>query len=77
MVKITHDRNVCIGCGACAAVCGNYWEMSEDGKSKLKGAREENNLYTIEVDDEGCNMEAATSCPVNCIHVEKDGKKLI
>lgn len=72
-VKIIHDRNTCIGCGACAAVCADHWEMADDGKSDLKGAKDN----ILEVADKGCNMEAAQSCPVNCIHVEEDGNKLI
>ena len=41
--KIDHDRPNCIGCGACAAVAPEFWEMSAvDGKSDVKGsAREE------------------------------------
>lgn len=67
-VKIIHDKSVCIGCGACAAVCPANWEMADDGKSKPK---------KTEVDEIGCNMDAAQSCPVNCIHIEKDEKKLV
>jgi ferredoxin len=76
-VKIIHDRNICIGCGACAAVCPEFWEMASDGKSKLKGAKNNNGTYMLELSDMKCNMDAAQSCPVNCIHIEKDGKKLI
>ncbi len=67
-IRIMHDKNVCIGCGACVAVCPENWEMASDGKSKLK---------KTELTDLGCNMDAAQSCPVNCIHIENDGKKLI
>lgn len=72
-VKITHDRDVCIGCGACAAVCPDYWEMGDDGKSDLKGAKKD----ALELKEAGCNTEAAQGCPVNCIHIEEDGKKVI
>ena len=67
-VKIIHDKNICIGCGACAAVCPVNWEMGSDGKSKPK---------KTELDEIGCNMDAAQSCPVNCIHIDENGKKLI
>jgi ferredoxin len=72
-VKIIHDKNACIGCGACVAVCPDYWEMSDDGKSALKGSK--NN--TLSLPDKKCNLEAAQSCPVNCIHIEENGKKMI
>jgi len=67
-VKITQDRDACIGCGACVAVCPANWEMVSDGKSQAKNSNPK---------DLGCNLDAAKSCPVTCIHVEQDGKKLI
>jgi len=76
-IKIIHDKPVCIGCGACAAVCPEYWEMGNDGKSDLKGGKKEGEIQVLEVKEEGCNKDAAQSCPVNCIHIEKDGKREI
>ncbi|MFA5050456.1 MAG: ferredoxin [Candidatus Micrarchaeia archaeon] len=68
MIKIIHERNICIGCGACNAVCPKNWKMNDDGKaSPIK----------TEIDEIECNKDAASSCPVNCIHIEQDGKKLI
>ena len=76
-VKIIHDKNTCIGCGACAAVCPDSWEMGGDGKATLKDGKADGDNFVKEVPEEGCNMQAAQSCPVNCIHVEKDGNKVI
>ncbi|MFC1691307.1 ferredoxin [Nanoarchaeota archaeon] len=80
--KVEHDKPNCIGCGACAAVCPESWEMVEDGKSKLKGAKEgENQIETKEIEDAefDSNKEAADSCPVNVIHIinTESGEKLI
>ena len=75
-VKVIHDRNICIGCGACAAVCPDYWEMGDDGKSLLKGAKGKNG-GSVQLKEAGCNTEAAQGCPVNCIHLEEGGKKII
>ena len=88
--KIIHDRDICIGCGACASVCPKYWEMKEDGKSSIIGGKrtgngEEENLGNNSeplTEDFDPNNEAAESCPVNCIHiheVKEDGtdEKLI
>ncbi|MGV8176683.1 MAG: ferredoxin [Candidatus Bilamarchaeaceae archaeon] len=72
-IKVIHDRNACIGCGACASVCPKFWKMGDDGKSDLVGAKND----VLEVPSEECNTDAAHSCPVNCIHIEKDGKRLI
>jgi ferredoxin len=59
--KIIHEREKCIGCGSCVAICPNNWEMKGE-KSRPK---------KIELDEIGCNQEAADSCPVECIHVQK------
>jgi ferredoxin len=59
--KIVQDRNACIGCGACAAVCPDNWVM-EGSKSKPKKTK---------VDQLGCNQKAAEACPVQCIKIIK------
>lgn len=59
--KIEQDRDACIGCGACTSVCPDNWEMKGD-KSHPK---------ETEVDDVGCNQEAADVCPVQCIKIKK------
>jgi ferredoxin len=56
MVKV--DKNTCIGCGACAAVCEQVFEM-KDGKSVVKKGQEKCKI--------ACVKEAADSCPVNAI----------
>lgn len=77
--KIEHDKPNCIGCGACAAVAPDFWEMEGD-KSHLKGSQPLGDGEQLEIQDkdEEKNMEAARSCPVNVIHLkDKDGKQLI
>ncbi len=77
--KIVHDRDICIGCAACASVCPNYWSMNSDGKSDVKGATKTGNGGEEVVGsneapltaDYDCNKEAADSCPVNCIHIHE------
>ena len=58
--KITVDKEKCIGCGACVSACDNF-ELVE-GKARPKEA---------EVEEAGCNKEAADLCPVQCIKVEE------
>ena len=77
--KIVHDREICIGCNACATICDKYWKMNDDGKADLIGAKKVGEFFELEIDDLECNREAAELCPVNCIHIIdlKNGKKLI
>lgn len=60
--KLTINKEDCIGCGACAAVCEN-WKIGSDGKA-----------YPLEeqVEDIGCNQEAADNCPVSVIQVTEE-----
>ncbi len=70
MPKIIQEKDKCIGCGACASICPKYWEMSEDGKSNLKGStKTEGDKYELETEKSECNQDAAESCPVQCIFV--------
>ena len=72
MPKIIHERDNCIGCGACVSICSKYWEMSDDGKSTLLNAVDNSGKYELETETIGCNQEAADSCPVHCIVIIKE-----
>lgn len=63
--KIIYDREICIGCGTCVAVCPENWEMKGDKSNPKK----------VELAEIGCNQEAADACPVSCIRVEKVEEK--
>lgn len=60
--KIEQEREDCIGCGACVSMCPDNWEMKDDGKTTPK---------KTELDEVGCNQEAADVCPVQCIKIVK------
>lgn len=74
-MKIRHEKSKCIGCGSCAAVCGKYFEMTEENYvylATLKGhslneAGEEE--LSVENPDD-CLKEAVDVCPVQIIHLE-------
>lgn len=70
MSKIKLEREKCIGCGSCAAICPKYFELQEDGKSHINGA-EKQNIEELEVEKIECAEAAAEACPVQCIHIEK------
>ncbi len=73
MIKIIHEKEKCIGCGSCVAVCPKYWKMADDGKSDLLGAKvdSKNGNQELEIEKAECNQDAADSCPVQCIHITK------
>ena len=51
------NKGICIGCGACAAVCPGVFQMAADGKSEVKdpaGATEEEVQNAID----GCPVKA-------------------
>jgi ferredoxin len=70
MAKIRLEREKCIGCGSCVALCPKYFEMVEDGKSYIKGAAQ-NDLQELETGKIECAESAQEACPAQCIHVEK------
>jgi len=61
MFKVTIDKEKCIGCGACVAVCDNM-EVGDDGKAHPKKS---------EVKEQGCNKDAVDTCPVQAIEVRE------
>lgn len=70
MPKVIHEREKCIGCGACAAVCPDFWKMGDDGKSNLRGGKKAGKNFELTVKDAKCNKDAENTCPVQCIHIK-------
>ena len=70
MSKIKLEREKCIGCGSCAALCLKYFEIAEDGKSHIQGANKQE-VEELEVEKIECAESAAEACPVQCINIEK------
>lgn len=71
MAKIIHEREKCIGCGTCVAVCPKYWQIGDDGKANLLGSQVNSKTgnFEIEIKKVECNQEAADACPVQCIKI--------
>ena len=70
MAKIKLEREQCIGCGSCSALCPKYFEMADDGKSHIKNT-EKKDVEELEVTKIECAESASEACPVQCIHIEK------
>jgi len=59
--KIEFEKEKCIGCGSCAAICPENWELGSDGKAHPK---------ETEIEKLACNKQAEEMCPVQCIHIK-------
>ena len=74
MIRITQQRDKCIGCNYCVEAAFDRWRMStKDGKCTLIGAKEKSGFHSVVVgeDEYEENVVAAHVCPVNIIKVER------
>lgn len=74
MVRITQQREKCIGCHACVEAARFRWRISrKDGKCTLIGSTAKRGWHSATVDDEELesNLLAAQNCPVKIIRVER------
>lgn len=68
-LKVTVDRDLCIGAATCAAVAPKAFHVDEEAKAIV--------LDTVEEETDEAIIEAAKSCPVIAIKVEKEnGEKI-
>lgn len=58
-----HVNSNCIGCGLCTGICSAVFTMADEG---VAAARDE-----IAPEYEAQVQEAAESCPVNAIEIQK------
>lgn len=62
-MKVEVNKDACIGCGACAAICPDVFEMDDEGLSSV--IKEE-----ISDDLKEDVEEAVDSCPTSAISYE-------
>ena len=63
--KVRVDQWVCVGCGVCASLCPDVFEMNEEGKSRVEvDIIQDEELYE-------CVVNAAEACPVGVITIEE------
>ncbi len=66
-MKVSIDKETCIGCGSCVAICPDCFEMGEDNKAVLKDGGN-----TCDCGDNcDCLKEAEEICPVDAIKIEE------
>lgn len=64
MMKVAVNKDACIGCGACAAICEALFTLNDEGLSTLK--KEE-----VKEEEKQEVRDAAESCPTGAITVEE------
>lgn len=63
-MKVKVNKDACIGCGACAAICDKVFEINDEGLSVVKNEE-------VKKEDEQATKDAAESCPTGAIVVEE------
>ncbi len=62
-MKVKVNRDSCIGCGACAAICDDVFEIDDEGLSTVK-------QEDVEDDKKQEVQDAIDSCPTGAIEFE-------
>ncbi len=62
MTKVTINKDLCIGCGACTGIASDVFQFSDDGKAEVFGE--------VTADNEASIEEAVAGCPVQAIEAE-------
>ena len=57
--QVVLDEECCIGCGTCAELCPDVFEMDSE--------QEKARVIRLEGGDEACIEEAMGACPAECI----------
>ena len=58
-MKVIVDKDLCIGCGACQAICSDVFEIDDDGLSTvIEEVVEEKNHDDVQEAIESCPTEA-------------------
>lgn len=71
-MKVHIDRDGCIGCGVCEALCGEVFKLVDDGKSSIVEKHRKGELGEGEVSSDlaSCVENARDSCPVAVIKTD-------
>ncbi len=62
-MKVKVNKEACIGCGACAAICPDVFEIDDEGLSTVK-------VETVSEELQEDTTEAVESCPTAAIIAE-------
>ena len=63
-MKFKVDKDLCIGCGACASICEEVFEINDDGYAEAK----DEEITNDEIKENA--ISALESCPTSAISEE-------
>jgi ferredoxin len=71
--RIKVDKDACIADGICFSMDPDHYEEDDEGKANVVGGSVDGDNSVGEFDDDGFEdaQEAAESCPVSAITIEK------
>lgn len=65
-MKLRVNKDVCLGCGACQAICPDVFQIDEDGLAVAISEPNEKNMEDA--------MDAKEGCPVSAIEEDNEEK---
>ncbi len=73
-MKVKVNQDACIGCGACAAICDEVFEINDEGLSEVKAEENKEKEEFVNVKEELQDevRDAADSCPTGAIEIEEN-----
>lgn len=73
-MKVKVNKDSCIGCGACAAICDEVFEINDEGLSEVKKTEENKDLEFTPVKEELQDevRDAVDSCPTGAIEINEE-----
>lgn len=64
-MKVKVNKEACIGCGACAAICDTVFEIDDEGLSVAK-------VEEVKEEDKQAVIDSVESCPTGAIEVTEE-----
>lgn len=77
-MKVKVNKDACIGCGACASICPDVFELNDEGLSEVKVEeenKEKEEFASVKEELQDEVRDAADSCPTGAIEVNEGGEE--